>query len=150
MYKTTLFKTSLAFVWNLTYGAVASKETICLRELYSLILKENCGKERNAVTESKQIKVLFLSLEGYFKDNIQHRADFIRLTLLQVAPLQSTITERSSNGCRKHWPRQNRPLKGTLPLLLAKSVLFCLLNFPTYDRLNRLRRQGIWFTMANQ
>ena len=42
-----------------------------MRELSSLILKENCGKERNVVTESKQIKVLFLSPEGYLKDNIQ-------------------------------------------------------------------------------
>ena len=65
-----------------------------MRELSSLILKENCEKERNVVTESKQIKLLFLS------DNYQITADFIGLTLLQVAPQQFAVSERSSNGCR--------------------------------------------------
>ena len=106
-----------------------SKETICLRELSSLILKENCGKERNMVTESKQIKVLFLFPKGYLKDNIQHRADFIGLTLLQVAPLQSTITERSSKMNAANTDQAKSATEGNTPSALGKKCFVLSFKF---------------------
>jgi len=50
------------------------------------------------VTESKQIKVLFLSPKGYFKDNIQHHAGSIRLTLLSEVVMDAANTDRGTEG----------------------------------------------------